>query len=90
MVYTSGDFTVGPGLERFIEAWSQLSKWAVDDVPGCRHARLFRHADEPNRFLGLATWDDSTTVRATNAADQELMAVVRESLAEPRPAPTPA
>ncbi len=88
MVYTSGDFTVRPGLEqRFIEAWSRLLKWAVDEVPGCRHARLCRHIDEPNRFLGLATWDDSNAVPAWRQMPryQELMAVLWESLAEGNP-----
>ena len=66
--YTVGDWRIEPGREdEFVEAWSDLARWTVTDVPGTTVARLLGDPVDPQRFLSFAPWDDREAVTAWQA-----------------------
>ena len=60
---TSGDWVVSEGREDdFVAAWSELIRWSLEAIPGCRWATLIRQDDDPRHFISFGEWDGKEVV----------------------------
>lgn len=67
-VYTLGDWVIAEGSEdEFVEAWSELVDWTMDEIPGGTFAKLLRDSDDPRRFVSFGPWRDVDAVIAWRA-----------------------
>ena len=62
-VYTSGIWTVRPGLEDdFVAGWRAFAEWAAAAFPQAGRPTLLRDRDRPNRFVSFGPWDSLEAV----------------------------
>ena len=85
---TTGVWTVDPTKERaFVEAWTEFAIWA-SSMPGAGTLRLGQDSGEPRRFVSMAPWASTDSVRAwkTRPEFKEHMAQVLQHVDEFCPA----
>jgi heme-degrading monooxygenase HmoA len=57
--YSSGEWLVREGSEEdFVEQWTTLIEWSLNNAPGAESFVLVRSTDEPRRFLSLKAWEN--------------------------------
>lgn len=57
--YSSGNWLVRAGSEEdFIERWTVLAEWLLNNVPGTESSVLLRNTGAPQRFLSLGVWEN--------------------------------
>lgn len=67
-LYTSGDWYVKDGHEQaFVDAWSELAEWTIENVPGCTFAKLLRDEQDATHFVSFSPWRDEGAVEAWRA-----------------------
>lgn len=63
--YTVGIWHIRSGSEEeFMDAWTELAEWTVDEVAGSRFAKLLRDTSDPSRFITFGPWDGEDAVTA--------------------------
>jgi heme-degrading monooxygenase HmoA len=80
-MYTLGDWHIKEGREdAFVEAWTDLAQWSIDDVDGSSFAKVLRDTADPQRFITFGPWRDADAVAAWQAHPgfQERVAHLRE------------
>lgn len=67
-VYTLGDWLIKEGREdAFVEAWTELAQWSMEDVDGSSFAKVLRDVANPQRFITFGPWRDADAVAAWQA-----------------------
>jgi heme-degrading monooxygenase HmoA len=55
--------------EDFVERWTTLIEWSLNNAPGAESFVLVRSTDEPRRFLSLGAWENQDARVARDASD---------------------
>jgi heme-degrading monooxygenase HmoA len=54
---TTNWFVMAGGEEEFVNRWTDLAEWVMNNVPGAKSAVLIRSTEDPRRFLSVVTWE---------------------------------
>jgi heme-degrading monooxygenase HmoA len=79
--FTSGKWLVRAGSEEeFIERWTALTEWSLNDAAGAQFFYLIQDSRDPRRFLSFGAWDALDSVQAWRQQPQfsELLGACRE------------
>jgi heme-degrading monooxygenase HmoA len=79
--YSSGEWLVRAGCEEdFIESWTNLAQWSMNNAPGAESVVLVRSTEEPRRFLSLGGWENQEAQQAWREMPemQKLLSQCRE------------
>lgn len=66
--FTSGNWIVSEGKEEeFLQLWSDLAQWCLENYPGTRGLFLIQDKQTPRHYVSFGAWADFRTVAVSRS-----------------------